>query len=133
MKKVKKLVRTILVLVFVSAAPAAFSQTIHILVAAKKVDKVIAKKNLQVLDVRTPEEIQTGHLANAIACDFKGPEFESRLASLPREKAYLVYCRSGGRSARTVEMMKKLGFREVYEMKGGILAYKGQLVKEYER
>ncbi len=130
MKRLKKLVQTVLVLVFVSAAPAAFSQTMHILVGGRKVDRVITKKKLQVLDVRTPEEIQEGHLPNAIAYDFKAPGFESKLATLPRDRAYLVYCRSGGRSARTVEMMKNLGFREVYEMKGGILAYKGRLVKE---
>ncbi|HEY1005538.1 MAG TPA: rhodanese-like domain-containing protein [Sphingobacteriaceae bacterium] len=130
MKNIKKLLQTILVLIFVSAAPAAFSQTIHILVGGKKVDRVIYKKKLQVLDVRTPEEIQEGHLPNAIAYDFKAPGFESKLAALPRDKAYLVYCRSGGRSARTVEMMKNLGFAEVYEMKGGILAYKGKLVKD---
>lgn len=130
MKRLNKLVQTILVLMLVSAAPAAYSQTIHILVGGKKVDRVIAKKKLQVLDVRTPEEIQEGHLPNAIAYDFKAPGFETKLASLPRDKAYLVYCRSGGRSAKTVEMMKSLGFPEVYEMKGGILAYKGRLVKE---
>lgn len=130
MINLKNVVRTILVLIFLSAAPEAFTQTIHILVGGKKVDKVIAKKNLQVLDVRTPEEIQEGHLPNSIAYDFKAPGFEAKLATLPRDKAYLVYCRSGGRSAKTVEIMKNLGFREVYEMKGGVLAYKGRLVKE---
>lgn len=124
----KKLIHTILLLAIISLAGSvsAFAQTKHKLVAAERVDKVIKKKNLQVLDVRTPEEVQEGHLPGAINIDFKSADFKSKLNALPKDESYLVYCRSGVRSGKAVEMMKSLGFKRVYELEGGITAYRSK-------
>jgi rhodanese-related sulfurtransferase len=78
-----------------------------------------------VLDVRTPEEFAQGHLPEKtpMNLDFYAPDFRERLARLDRGKTYLVYCRTGHRSGETVNFMKELGFRRVYDLQGGILAW----------
>jgi rhodanese-related sulfurtransferase len=72
------------------------------------------------IDVRTAEEFKAGHLANASYIDFYQKDFISQLEKLDKDKTYLLYCRTGRRSANALEMMKKLGFNEAYNMKGGI-------------
>lgn len=79
--------------------------------------------NFIILDVRTPPEFSGGHLENAVNMDYYSSEFIIRLNGLDKTKAYLVYCRSGYRSGQTMELMKLLGFTEVYNMLGGILAW----------
>lgn len=77
------------------------------------------------LDVRTADEFQSGYLLGAIQYDYYETEsFETALDQLDRDKTYLVYCRSGGRSSNAMSMMKAMGFKEVYNLKGGILAWR---------
>ncbi len=78
---------------------------------------------LVVLDVRTPEEFAGGHLAGATNIDFYAPDFRTRLDALDKDVPYLVYCRSGNRSAQAVDLMRDLGFSQVYDVQGGILAW----------
>lgn len=79
---------------------------------------------LVVLDVRTAEEYRAGHLPNAFRLDYYQPDFRERLADLERDVPYLIYCRIGVRSARTYQMMSELGFTQVYELRGGIRAWR---------
>ncbi len=72
-----------------------------------------------VLDVRTPGEIVQGKINGAIEIDFKGPDFEQKIAELDKNKTYLVYCRSGGRSSNTCDLMEKKGFKKVHNLLGG--------------
>ena len=71
------------------------------------------------LDVRTPKEYQEGHLIGATNMNFFDEDFKARLEALPKEKTYFVYCRSGGRSGKTREIMRQAGFQRVYDMSGG--------------
>jgi phage shock protein E len=82
-----------------------------------------APGGLVVLDVRTPEEFASGHLAGAVGLDFYAAAFADDLAALDREAPYLLYCRSGNRSGQAREMMRSLGFVEVHEIAGGINAW----------
>jgi rhodanese-related sulfurtransferase len=82
-----------------------------------------APAGLVVLDVRTRDEFAEGHLADAVNVDFYAADFEDRLAQLDPTRPYVLYCRSGNRSGATAEMMTELGFEEVYEVDGGILAW----------
>ncbi len=72
-----------------------------------------------IIDVRTPEEFISGHLENALNLNFNADAFRDELRGLDIDKTYLIYCRSGNRSARAATVMEELGFREVYDM-GGI-------------
>jgi rhodanese-related sulfurtransferase len=76
-----------------------------------------------ILDVRTAQEYRSGHLSDSINLDFRSASFANDLARLDRSKPYLVYCRTGVRSARTAALMKSLGFREIYDMAGGIAGW----------
>ena len=76
-----------------------------------------------ILDVRTPEEFAEGHLSGAMNLNVLGPDFERQVGTLDREKSYLVYCRTGNRSARAIQAMDRLGFRSVYHMFEGIVAW----------
>jgi rhodanese-related sulfurtransferase len=76
-----------------------------------------------ILDVRTPEEFAQGHLSGAVNVNLMAPDFERRLGALDRGKTYLVYCRTGNRSAKAIQIMGRLGFRSVYHMSEGIVGW----------
>lgn len=77
-------------------------------------------RDFVVLDVRTPGEFAQGHLKGAVLIDYRSPGFRQEMAGLDRKKTYLVYCRTGNRSARALEIMKELGFRRYHHLEGGI-------------
>lgn len=77
-----------------------------------------------VLDVRTPEEWNEGHIAGAQLIDFNAPGFAESLAALPADRPLLIYCASGGRSGKTLERLRAEGGREVYNLRGGIGAWR---------
>ena len=80
-------------------------------------------ENFIILDVRTPQEYQEGHLEDAINIDYYSENFQDRLSELDKNKIFLVYCQSGNRSANAVTIMINLGFVELYNMLGGIAAW----------
>jgi rhodanese-related sulfurtransferase len=71
-----------------------------------------------VIDVRTPAEYAAGHIAGASNIDVEAPDFGSRIASLDPEAAYLVYCRSGRRSAIAADQMEAAGFTDIVDAGG---------------
>lgn len=77
-------------------------------------------ENSFVLDVRTDEEFEEGHLPDATQLDiYQGAEFLEKLEKLDKSKNYYVYCRSGGRSQQACQLMDQLGFGETYNLLGG--------------
>lgn len=76
-----------------------------------------------ILDVRTSKEVAKGMIEGAQHLDFYGEAFETELGKLPKEQPVYVYCRSGGRSGKTMAMMEKLGFKNVVNLAGGMLAW----------
>ena len=80
-----------------------------------------AKK--QVIDVRRPDEYQQGHIEGAVNIDYFSKDFKERLSKLDKKTPVYVYCRSGGRSAKAMQIMKAMGFEKVYNLKGGFLAW----------
>lgn len=76
-----------------------------------------------ILDVRTPEEYAAGHVAGSVNIDFYAADFAQQLDLLPKDAPYVVYCRSGNRSGSTMPIMEELGFTEVWDVDGGIVAW----------
>ncbi len=76
-----------------------------------------------IIDVRTPEEFNQEHIPDASNIDLHSDNFKEELNSLDKSKTYVIHCRSGARSAQALEIMRELGFREVYNM-GGIVQWK---------
>jgi len=72
-----------------------------------------------VLDLRTAWEYDAGHIAGAKRIDYYSLDFRDRLAMLDRNARYLIHCKSGVRSAATIEIMDELGFRHVDHLDGG--------------
>jgi rhodanese-related sulfurtransferase len=94
--------------------------------AIKKVDpvefsEVVKQPGVITLDVRTPEEFNAGHIANAININLEGSDFTSEVSKLDMNATIAVYCRSGNRSGVATEQMAELGFVDMYDMQGGIL------------
>ena len=90
------------------------------------IEKNKDSSNLVVLDVRTPEEFENEHIENAINLDFYSETFKDDLGKLDKNKIYVSHCQLGGRSAKTVVIMKDLGFVEVYNITGGIAEWKSK-------
>lgn len=82
-------------------------------------------KGAQLLDVRTPEEWSEGIIEGATMANIYDADFDSKLAKLDKEKPVAVYCKSGGRSGQAMDKMHKAGFKEVYNLNGGMGAWKG--------
>lgn len=82
--------------------------------------------NFVILDVRTPEEFLGEHIENAVNLDYYSDTFRNDLDKLDKNKTYLIYCRSGSRSEKALNIMKELDFREVYNMSGGIIKWKSE-------
>ena len=93
--------------------------------------KIKNEKKALVIDVRTPAEWQQGVIDGAdIFIDYNGANFKQELAKLDKSKTYVVYCRSGGRSAGASQVMVDNGFKQVINMQGGIMSWGGKLVKK---
>ncbi|MGG9962980.1 thioredoxin domain-containing protein [Ferruginibacter sp. SUN106] len=93
--------------------------------SADEFEKGITKDSIQILDVRTPGEYSSGHIKNTLLANWNDPkEFDRRVAFIDKNKPVFVYCLAGGRSAAAAEKMRSIGFTKVYELKGGINAWK---------
>ena len=73
-----------------------------------------------ILDVRTPQEFNNGHIEKAILLDFYSKTYTDEFKRLDKSKIYLIYCRSGNRSGKTLDLIKNMGFSRVYNMGQGI-------------
>jgi rhodanese-related sulfurtransferase len=92
-------------------------------VKIEEAEKLIAEK-VQLLDVRTEEEWNEGHLEGAVRVDFTAKGFAEKVVkAVDPKKPVLIYCRSGGRSGRASKAMAKLGFVEIKDLDGGITAW----------
>jgi rhodanese-related sulfurtransferase len=100
------------------------SKTENTTLEPKEFNEQLQSQQGVLLDVRTPEEFNEGHLADAQNIDFKNTSFEASMGQLDKNKTYFVYCKAGIRSEKAVDLMQKLGFKQVYHMQGGIDAWK---------
>lgn len=92
--------------------------------------KLEQTKNTVVIDVRTPGETAAGVIEGVdLFIDFNAPNFAAEVAKLDKSKTYVLYCRSGGRSAAASQVFVDKGFKTVYNLAGGITAWKGKIIK----
>lgn len=97
----------------------------------KNVDIQVAQNALKaedviLLDVRTPEEYQQGHIPGAKLMDFHGENFAEALKALDPSANYVVYCASGNRSNKAAQMMQSENFQNVSNVLGGFQAWQSQ-------
>jgi rhodanese-related sulfurtransferase len=94
----------------------------------KQVVELISPKDLnaklgdiQLIDVRTPEEYTGGYIEGAININFFDSDFNDQMAKLNKDKELYIYCRSGKRSGKAAKRLKDRGFTKIYDLQGGIL------------
>ncbi len=79
---------------------------------------------VQLVDVRTPGELQSGYIAGAQNLNIQEADFSKKISQLDKNRPVMVYCAVGGRSAKAASQFSSLGFTKVYDLKGGITAWK---------
>ena len=83
-----------------------------------------AAQNVQLVDVRTPEEYRSGYIAGAVNINFYDADFAQQIARLDKEKPLMVYCAVGGRSGKAAAKLTEMGFKNVTDLAGGMNAWK---------
>ncbi|MEY4487079.1 MAG: rhodanese-like domain-containing protein [Flavobacteriia bacterium] len=110
---------------------ASSAQTAYKNAPVSELPKIKEEKKAIVIDVRTPAEWQQGVISGAdLFMDYNSPTFKQQLAKLDKSKTYIVYCRSGGRSAGASQVMIDSGFKNVINMQGGISSWGGKIVSK---
>ena len=88
--------------------------------------ELAANPDIRILDIRTSKEYAEGHLRGALNINFMASNFARRLSELDPEATYLVYCRTGNRSARAMRVFGRQGFTHILHMSKGILDWQQQ-------
>jgi len=97
-------------------------------------EKLKATDKAQLLDVRTPEEFNSGHIENATNVNWNGDDFVAKAEKYDKSKPVFVYCKVGGRSAQAADKLAELGFKEIYNLDGGIMKWNASVnVKPSEK
>jgi len=97
---------------------------VHHVNATEAAALITETPGLIILDVRTPAEFEDGHLEGAINIDYYADNFKDLLAELDPDTPYLLHCRTGARSGRTLPLMHEIGFTNIHHMQGGIESWK---------
>ena len=98
--------------------------------AAEFAAKIEELPTSPIVDVRTPDEFSQGHLQNARNIDWTGSDFQQQVSRFDKSKPILVYCLSGGRSYAAANQIRSEGFKEVYELSGGIVKWRAANLPE---
>lgn len=120
MKKILSLVAITFLLVNCQGQTSKGVQTVDVKTYAEKLKTT---QNPQLLDVRTPEEFASEHIDNATNVNWNGSDFETKAATYDKSKPVFVYCKVGGRSAQAANKLAEMGFKEIYNLEGGIMKW----------
>jgi len=94
------------------------------LIGNTQLSELLKNKEVQLLDVRTPEEVNHGIIEHAIIIDIYDPEFDAKVNQLAKDKPVAIYCAAGGRSSKATEKLAMLGFRTIYDLESGFRGWK---------
>ena len=99
------------------------SKVIQTIDAKSFAERLKTNENPQLLDVRTLEEYSTEHIGNAVNVNWNGDDFVTKASKYNKSKPIFVYCKVGGRSAQAADKLAELGFKEIYNLDGGIMKW----------
>lgn len=99
------------------------SKTVQTIDVKAYAEKLKTTENPQLLDVRTPEEFSVEHIENATNVNWNSNDFVTKTSNLDKTKPVFVYCKVGGRSAQAANKLAEMGFKEIYNLEGGILKW----------
>ena len=95
-------------------------------ISAEEMQTLLKMDDVQLVDVRTPEEYQMGQIANAQNINYFSPTFDEDLKKLDKNKPIIVYCKSGQRSSKCSVKLLEAGFVKIYNLEGGITQWQHQ-------
>jgi len=96
----------------------------HQLISQEEFAKILTKE-IQLLDVRTPQEYQQGYIKGAVLINFFDPDFVTKVSTrFDKNKPLYIYCAVGGRSNKAAKKLIAKGFESVYDLKGGFTKWK---------
>jgi rhodanese-related sulfurtransferase len=81
---------------------------------------ILKEKKVQLLDVRTLKEYDSGFIKNSKNINWFDTNFEKKITILDKNKPVFVYCKAGGRSAKACSKLAELGFTKIFNLNGGI-------------
>lgn len=111
-----------IIALFILALAAAVLAAGHRDIRSTEAKSLLAtKKNVYLLDVRTPEEFRQGRLQGAVLIPIN--EVERRIGEIPRNRSIVVYCAVGSRSGLVAGFLARKGYREVYNVTDGIVGW----------
>lgn len=79
--------------------------------------------NIPIIDVRTELEFRTSHVFRAMSCEYNPPTFSKRIMRLNVESPVIIYDTNSSASLLAAEEMKRLGFKRIYEIAGGLFSF----------
>lgn len=123
MKKIMIILTVLLTVSITSCKEAATDGPIK-MVTTDEMQELLELEDIQLVDVRTPEEYTGGHIANSQNIDYNSPTFDSEIEKLDKSKPVIIYCKSGGRSAKCAKKLEDAGFVKIYDLNGGISEWK---------
>ncbi|MBQ5843563.1 MAG: rhodanese-like domain-containing protein [Alistipes sp.] len=88
--------------------------------------KFIGNEQVQLIDSRTPEEFNSGHIPGAININIDDENFRAKVNELDKSRPIAVYCRGGRRSKEAADIMAGCGY-DVTELSEGIISWKGEI------
>ncbi|VAW12210.1 Rhodanese-like domain protein [hydrothermal vent metagenome] len=116
----------VLLLVITNSCKSQNDKTIEVIDIETVKTEVIGKE-VQLVDVRTPDEYEAGHIDDAINIDIMNMEtFTEKLDEFDKEKPIYIYCKLGGRSNKASKVLEELGFVTIYDFSGGYDEWKSQ-------
>ena len=108
----------VLSLIFIFSCEIINSPEINIISESDFVE--IQDSDYTLIDVRTQDEFDLGHIDSAINLDFYSETFQNDILSLPKNETIVLYCRTNNRSSKTANILKENGFKEISVLEGGI-------------
>ncbi|NQX85987.1 MAG: rhodanese-like domain-containing protein [Flavobacteriaceae bacterium] len=94
------------------------------LITSKELQELKQKGDVQLVDVRTPEEYKAAFIDGFQNIDYLSASFNSDVEKLDKTKPIIVYCKSGGRSADCAAVLKEKGFVQIFDLDGGIAQWR---------
>jgi thioredoxin 1 len=118
--------RLLILVLFSCQGVAQKEGSINKTISPTEFEQKLALPEAQLIDVRSPEEYADGGIKGSVNINYNGADFEERIAKLNKEKPVLVYCLSGGRSGSAAQKLNALGFKEVYNLQGGLVQWRSE-------
>ena len=130
MKNLALVFGLVMALFFISCKENTTAQEIKVISPEEVYDAVRDNQNLKLVDVRTQDEYGEDHLKTAQNICVTDDDFKEKVAKLDKNEPIYLYCRSGKRSAKAAQILKEMGFKEIYDMEGGFLNWESQGLQE---